>query len=368
MKCLLIYGTRPEAIKLAPVVEELKRQAGVQPVICVTAQHRSMLDQVNSLFGIQADYDLDLMKHDQTLADVSAQVLTAVSPVIAREAPDWVIVQGDTTTVALAALAAYYQGVKVAHVEAGLRTGDKRQPFPEEVNRRITGVLADLHFAPTESARQNLLREGIAPDTILVTGNTIVDSLQAIAKVPLEHEPAFLSELPEGRELILLTAHRRENFGRGLENIFNGVKQLAEKYSDRAQIVYPVHLNPNVKEPAYRLLDGVENITLTDPVDYHTLVHLLQRCKFVLTDSGGIQEEAPSFGKPVLVLRNTTERPEGITEGVAQLVGSEDAERIFIEASRLLDDSERYFQMSTGENPYGDGRASQRIVERLLAA
>jgi UDP-N-acetylglucosamine 2-epimerase (non-hydrolysing) len=366
MKILVVYGTRPEAIKLAPVIQEFKKHPEAQTVICITAQHRAMLDQVNQLFDIHVDHDLDLMLPEQTLADVSARVLSHVSPVLEEEKPDWVLVQGDTTTVALTALAAFYQGVRVAHVEAGLRTGDKQQPFPEEVNRRITSVLADVHFAPTENARQNLLQEGIVPESIEVTGNTIVDSLHAMAKLPLEVEPDFLAELPAGREVILLTAHRRENFGRPHENVFTAVRQLAEKYADRVHVVYPVHLNPNVKEPAYRILEDLENVTLTSPVDYHTFVHLLQRCKFVLTDSGGIQEEAPSFGKPVLVLRNTTERPEGIEAGIARLVGASDPELIFREASRLLDDDEVCQRMSTGKNPYGDGKASDRIVSRLL--
>jgi UDP-N-acetylglucosamine 2-epimerase (non-hydrolysing) len=367
MKILIVYGTRPEAIKLAPVIRECEHHPEVELVVCVTAQHRSMLDQVNRLFDIKIDYDLDLMQPDQGLAEVSARVLSNISPVIEAEKPDWVLVQGDTTTVALTALAAYYQGVRVAHVEAGLRTGDKRQPFPEEINRRITGVLADMHFAPTESARQNLLREGIDPSAIEVTGNTIVDSLLAMASLPLVDEPEFLAGLPDEKEVVLLTAHRRENFGQPLENVFSAVKQLARKYSDRIQVIYPVHLNPHVNKPAYRMLGDVENVTLIPPVDYHTFVHLLQRCKFVLTDSGGIQEEAPTFGKPVLVLRSTTERLEGIEAGIACLVGAEDPDLILREASRLLDDADVYQRMSTGENPYGDGKASGRIVSRLLA-
>jgi UDP-N-acetylglucosamine 2-epimerase (non-hydrolysing) len=290
-----------------------------------------------------------------------------VAPVIERESPDWVVVQGDTTTVALTALAAFYQGVRVAHVEAGLRTGDKHQPFPEEINRRMTGVLADLHFAPTASAKENLLREGIALQSITVTGNTIVDSLQAMAQLPLETEPEFLASLPAEKEIVLLTAHRRENFGKPLENIFSAVKTLAEKYNKRIEIVYPVHLNPNVQNPAQRLLGGVENIRLTPPIDYHSFVHLLKRCKFVLTDSGGIQEEAPTFGKPVLVLRNATERQEGIEAGIARLVGASDSALIVKEASKLMDDEQLCKQMASAQNPYGDGQASRRIAERLVA-
>lgn len=367
MKILLVFGTRPEAIKLAPVVAELKKYSEIQTVVCVTAQHRGMLDQVIQLFNINVDYDLDLMLPNQTLADLSARVLTQISPVIEKENPDWLIVQGDTTTVALTALAAYYQGVRTAHVEAGLRTGDKRQPFPEEVNRRITSVLADVHFAPTERARKNLLAEGIATDQIEVTGNTIVDSLQMISRMPLVERPTVLSEVSDEAELILLTAHRRENFGKPMENIFLAVKRLAESYTNKIHVLYPVHLNPNVQEAAKRILGGVENVTLTPPVDYHTLVHLLQRCKFVMTDSGGIQEEAPSFGKPVLVLRNATERPEGIEAGIARLVGTRDPDKIFEEARRLLEDSEAYQRMSSAQNPYGDGKAAERIAKVLVS-
>jgi len=366
MKILVVYGTRPEAIKLAPVIQELKKYPEVETVICVTAQHRTMLDQVNQLFGIEVDFDLDLMLPNQTLAELSGRVLSKVSPVIEAEKPDWVIVQGDTTTVALTALAAYYQEVRVAHVEAGLRTGNKRQPFPEEINRKITGVLADLHFAPTESARQNLLNEGIESNFIEVTGNTIVDSLQTMVKLPLSIEPEFLENLSDDREVVLLTAHRRENFGKPLENVFSAVKELAEKFADQIQIVYPVHLNPNVQEPAYRILGETENVSLISPIDYHTFVHLLERSKFVITDSGGIQEEAPSFGKPVLVLREATERPEGIEAGIAKLVGTDDRDLIVEQASILIENSEEFHRMSSRENPYGDGQAAKRIVQKLV--
>jgi UDP-N-acetylglucosamine 2-epimerase (non-hydrolysing) len=367
MKILIVYGTRPEAIKLAPVIQEINKLPDVQTTVCVTAQHRGMLDQVNRLFNLKIDHDLDLMLPDQSLAEVSARVLTHITPVIDQEAPDWVVVQGDTTSAALTALAAYYMNVPVAHVEAGLRTGDKRQPFPEEINRRMTAILADLHFAPTQQARKNLLDEGVAPETIEVTGNTIVDSLQAMAKLPLEHPPKFLNKLPQDQELILLTAHRRENFGQPLENIFKAVKRLAEIFTGRVHFLYPVHLNPRVQEPAHRLLDGIPNVTLTEPLDYHTFVHLLQRCKFVLTDSGGIQEEAPSFGKPVLVLREVTERHEGLEAGIARLVGASSTDRIVAQASLLLDDPDLYHQMSTGKNPYGDGHAAERIAGKLTS-
>lgn len=366
MKILVVYGTRPEALKLAPVIQELKKHTGVKTVICVTAQHRSMLDQVNQLFEIDVDYDLDLMQPDQTLSEVSAGVLSNVSPVIAAETPDWVIVQGDTTTVALTALAAYYQGVRIAHVEAGLRTGDLRQPFPEEANRRITSVLADWHFAPTEQAKRNLLAEGISTEKIEVTGNTIVDCLQAMAELPMETEPEFLENIPAEKTVVLLTAHRRENFGEPLENVFAAVKMLAEKYADQIQIVYPVHLNPHVQEPANRILGNLKNVSLIAPLDYHSFVTLLKRCKFILTDSGGIQEEAPSFGKPVLVLRDATERQEGIEAGIARLVGTQDPKLIVEQASMLIENAEEYGRMSSGKNPYGDGKAAQQIVRRLI--
>lgn len=363
---LVVFGTRPEAIKLAPVIHALRaRPERFRVRVCVTAQHRQMLDSVLQRFAIAPDYDLDLMRPNQSLCQTAAGVFQHLEPVLQREQPNWVLVQGDTTTVATAALAAFYTGARVAHVEAGLRTYDKRQPFPEEVNRRVASVIADLHFAPTERARQNLLREGIAASAIHVTGNTVVDALRWIVQQP--PPPALAHYTPsDGRRLVLITAHRRENFGRGLENICLAVRDLAQAFPD-VHFVYPVHLNPNVQAPARRLLSDLTNVTLTDPLDYASMAHLMQRATLILTDSGGIQEEAPTFGKPVLVLRETTERPEVIEAGVAQLVGADRA-RIVAEAARLLTDAEAYARMARAVNPYGDGRASERIADILARA
>ena len=370
-KVLTIFGTRPEAIKLAPVIRELERQAGdggPESIVCVTAQHRQMLDQVLELFGIVPDYDLNVMEGNQTPTQVAAAVLARLEPILRDVRPDWVLVQGDTTTVAAASLAAFYARTRVGHVEAGLRTHDKWQPFPEEINRRVAGVIADLHFAPTERARQNLLAEGVPAERILVTGNPVIDALQWVAAQPLgEGEPGFDRELLEkgdGR-LILVTAHRRENLGAPLENICLALRDLAERYEGRLRIVYPVHLNPNVWGPVHRLLGGVRNITLTPPLDYLPLVHLLKRVHLVLTDSGGIQEEAPGLGKPVLVLREVTERPEAVEAGTVRLVGTDRA-RVVAETVRLLEDEEAYARMARAVNPYGDGKAAGRIVGGLL--
>jgi UDP-N-acetylglucosamine 2-epimerase (non-hydrolysing) len=372
IKVLSIFGTRPEAIKLAPVLKELERSPQrVQSVVCVTAQHRQMLDQVLSLFAIRADHDLDVMQASQTPTQVAASVLTRLEPVLAREKPDWVLVQGDTTTVMAASLAAFYAQVRVGHVEAGLSTCDKWQPFPEEINRRVAGVAADLHFAPTAWARDNLLREGVSPTAIHVTGNPVIDALQWVAAQPV---PPSLSHWLEerrllrgaGPRLILVTAHRRENFGQPLEQICRAVRELAARYADEVCLLYPVHLNPNVQEVAYRLLGNLPNVILTEPLDYLTLVQVLRRTALVLTDSGGLQEEAPGLGVPVLVLRDVTERPEGVEAGTVRLVGS-DQERIVAETARLLDHPEEYARMAQAINPYGDGRAAKRIVEALFA-
>ena len=369
MRVLSIFGTRPEAVKMAPVVQALASVPQIEARVCVTAQHREMLDQVLSLFKITPDYDLNLMRPNQTLSGLTAEILTHIDPVLAEVSPDWILVQGDTTTVMAAALAAFYRGIKVGHVEAGLRTGDKRQPFPEEINRRIAGTLADLHFAPTELSRQNLLREGVDPRRIAVTGNTDIDALLQITKM---EEPAVVKtwlkdwKIGEGqRRLALVTAHRREAFGAPIESICKGLKALAEHYGDSLQFVYPVHLNPNIQEPVHRLLGAVPNIHLLPPLDYLPLVHLMKRATIVLTDSGGIQEEATGLGKPTLVLREKTERPEGVDAGVLKLVGT-DEQRIFSEASRLLDDEQAYAQMAHAANPFGDGHAAEKIVKALL--
>ncbi len=371
MKVLSVFGTRPEAVKLAPVVRRLATTAGIVSRVCVTAQHRQMLDQVLRLFEIRPDYDLDLMREDQGLAELSAAIFTHLDPVYEDFKPDWVLVQGDTTTVAIAALLAYYRHIRVGHVEAGLRTFDKWQPFPEEINRRVAGITADLHFAPTEWTRQNLLREGIDDRLIAVTGNPVIDALQFVAQQPEPEEvKRLIGQLGvaggspgKGRRLVLVTAHRRENFGQPLEAVCEALKGLAER--DDIAIVYPVHLNPNVQEPVNRLLGGVPNIRLLPPLDYLPLVHLMKRATLILTDSGGIQEEAPAFGVPVLVLREVTERPEGVDAGTVKVVGTDTA-RILSEANCLLDDPAAYAKMAQAANPYGDGHAAERIVQALL--
>jgi len=361
MKLLFVFGTRPEAIKLAPVILQFARRArDVQCRTCVTAQHREMLDQVLTVFDLVPDHDLGIMEADQTPTGVAALVLSRLEPILRRERPDWVLVQGDTTTAAAAAMAAFYAGVRVAHIEAGLRTRDRSQPFPEEMNRRMIGTIADLHFAPTERARQNLLAECVDDAHILVTGNTVIDALRWIAaQRPLE------PRAPSRVKQVLLTAHRRENLGRPLENICLAVRRIARRRPNSVQIVYPVHRNPHVMEPVHRLLGGVPGVTLTAPLDYAALVGTLEGAHLVLTDSGGLQEEAPAFGVPVLVLRDVTERPEGLEAGTARLVGT-DPDRIATEVFRMLDDPAAHRAMARAVNPFGDGRASERIVGALL--
>ncbi|HLE04887.1 MAG TPA: UDP-N-acetylglucosamine 2-epimerase (non-hydrolyzing), partial [Anaerolineales bacterium] len=341
LRALSIFGTRPEAIKLAPVLNLLKQTPGVESIVCITAQHREMLDQVLGLFEIHPDYDLDIMRPAQPLAELSAAVFRGLEPVLEEVAPDWVLVQGDTTTVMCAALLAYYHRVKIGHVEAGLRTGDKFQPFPEEVNRQVLGAVGDLHFAPTDWARDNLLREGIPAERIVVTGNTVIDALLEMVTRPVDLSAGPLAGVDDSQQIILVTAHRRENFGDPLERIFKALRSIATAYSGKATLIYPVHLNPNVQEPAHRLLGGVPNIRLIEPVDYLSMVHLMKRAHLILTDSGGIQEEAPALGKPVLVLREKTERPEALQAGTAVLVGT-DSERIVRETRRLLDDPQAH--------------------------
>jgi UDP-N-acetylglucosamine 2-epimerase (non-hydrolysing) len=365
VKILSVFGTRPEAVKMAPIVKLLAHTSGIESRVCVTAQHRQMLDQVLKLFEITPDYDLDLMRPDQSLAELSAAIFTHLDPVLADFKPDWVLAQGDTTTVAIASLLAYYRRIKFGHVEAGLRTHDKWQPFPEEVNRRIAGVTADLHFAPTEWSRQNLLREGISDEIIRVTGNPVIDALRFASTQlePQEIDQLITAKL-KTKKLLLVTAHRRENFGQPLDNICHALLELAARGD--VEIVYPVHLNPNVQEPANRLLKGVEHITLLPPLEYLPLVHLMKRATLILTDSGGIQEEAPAFGIPTLVLRDVTERPEGVESGTLKLVGTE-TNSIVRQAQRLLEDESAYAEMSKAVNPYGDGHAAEKIVETLLS-
>jgi UDP-N-acetylglucosamine 2-epimerase (non-hydrolysing) len=366
MKILSVFGTRPEAVKMAPIVKLLAETAGVESRVCVTAQHRQMLDQVLDLFHIQPEYDLNLMRDNQSLAALSASIFTHLDPVLTDFKPDWVLAQGDTTTVAITSLLTYFHRIKFGHVEAGLRTHDKWQPFPEEINRRVAGVVADLHFAPTEWSKQNLLNEGINEATIKVTGNTVIDALQFVAKQPEPDEvKQLISNHLISKKLILVTAHRRENFGEPLEHICRALLDLAKRGD--VEIVYPVHLNPNVQEPVNRLLANKEHITLLPPLDYLPLVHLMKHATLILTDSGGIQEEAPAFGIPTLVLRDVTERPEGVAAGTVKLAGTESS-RIVEDAQRLLDDESAYAEMSKAANPYGDGHAAEQIVRALLAS
>ncbi len=375
LRVLSVIGTRPEAVKMAPVVQRLAQTPGIESLVCVTAQHREMLDQVLNLFDIVPDVDLDLMQPNQSLAQITASIFTDLDPVLRRLKPDWVLAQGDTTTVMATALLAYYNQIKFGHVEAGLRTGDKFQPFPEEINRMVAGVAADLHFAPTEWSRQNLLKENIPAEKIIVTGNPVIDALQQVAEKPTPPEiEQLLGELGIGqlgdggigsRKLITVTAHRRENFGEPLENIFVALKTLAGIYGKTLHIVYPVHLNPNVKDVVYPRLSGIPNITLLSPLDYLPMVHLMKHSTLVLTDSGGLQEEAPGLGVPVLVMRAVTERPEGLAAGTVKLVGTETA-NIVAETRNLLDNLAEYDKMARATNPYGDGHAAERIVQAIL--
>lgn len=370
MKILSVFGTRPEAIKMAPVIKELEKYPeSFQSVVCVTAQHRQMLDQVLELFEIRPSYDLDIMKPGQDLFDVTCNVLQGLKPVLDKEKPDIVLVHGDTTTTMAASLAAFYSRIRVGHVEAGLRTGNKLAPFPEEVNRRVAGVLADLHFAPTERAKGNLLAEGVDERLVTVTGNTVIDALLTVAD-RVHHDVALRSRfeaqfsfLDPGKRLILVTGHRRENFGDGFEQICHALAEIAEAVPD-VEILYPVHLNPNVQEPVRRLLGHSRRIHLIEPLDYLPFVYLMERSYLIITDSGGVQEEAPSLGKPVLVMRDTTERPEAVEAGTVKLVGA-DRGRIVSEALLLLNDKAAYDAMRRAHNPYGDGRAASRIVEVL---
>jgi UDP-N-acetylglucosamine 2-epimerase (non-hydrolysing) len=382
-KILTIFGTRPEAIKMAPVIKALEMHPDrFTSRKCVTAQHRQMLDQVLNLFQIKPDYDLDIMKPDQNLFDVTCNVLLSLKSVLEKDRPDLVLVHGDTTTTMAASLAAFYSGITIGHVEAGLRTHNKQAPFPEEINRRLAGVVTDLHFAPTMTAQNNLLREGVSADTIFVTGNTVIDALlMTLEKIRSENlEPKIIGDLLEsfpslskvfrnnrqkekGSRLILVTGHRRENFGQGFENICRALKEIAAKHAD-VQIVYPVHLNPQVQEPVRRILSESDSIHLIAPVDYLAFVYLMYRSYIIITDSGGVQEEAPSLGKPVLVMRDTTERPEAIAAGTAKLVGT-DYDAIVHNVSLLLGDNTAYQIMAQAVNPYGDGKACGRIIKAL---
>jgi UDP-N-acetylglucosamine 2-epimerase (non-hydrolysing) len=364
-RALVVIGTRPEAIKLAMVVHTM-RAAGIDVRVCVTGQHREMLRPTLDLFGIAPDYDLDLMTPGQTLSTLTSAALAGTTGVIELAQPSWVVVQGDTTTALAASLAAFYRGVPVAHVEAGLRTNDKRRPFPEEANRRLIDDLSDLYFAPTERARRNLIQERRPPSAVRVTGNTGIDALHHVLSLPSKGAAAVLRGISPHRRIVLVTAHRRESFGPGIAAICRALVRLAADVDD-IEIVYPVHLNPNVRDPVHEQLSTRDRITLLPPLDYVSLVHLMRAATLILTDSGGIQEEAPSLGRPVLVLRDVTERPEAIEAGCARLVGTNES-RIVREASRLLEDPAAYRRMAHIANPFGDGRSSERIAQTLAAA
>lgn len=369
-KLLIIFGTRPEAIKMAPLVKAFQKENSFETKVCVTAQHRQMLDQVLNFFEITPDYDLDLMKPNQNLYTLTADIITELKKVLDDFKPDFVFVHGDTTTTMASSIAGFYAGAKVCHIEAGLRTFDKYAPFPEEINRKVTGCIADYHFAPTQKSKENLLAERVDEKSILVTGNTVIDALMfSSKKVKNIHnsEIGVLKNIVEkDKKLILVTGHRRENHGQGFINICEALKEIAIRNTD-VQIVYPVHLNPNVKEPVYNILSGINNVKLIDPLSYPAFVWLMNESFMIITDSGGVQEEAPSLGKPVLVMRDTTERPEAVEVGTVILVGT-DKEKIIVESEKLLKDEVEYRKMSTLHNPYGDGKACEKIINFLKIA
>lgn len=361
-KVMTIFGTRPEAIKMAPLVLELQKQSEwIEPIVTVTAQHRQMLDQVLDMFGIRPDYDLNVMRERQTLAGITIRALEGIDNVMRKVKPDLVLVHGDTTTTFVASLAAFYNQIAIGHVEAGLRTWNKYSPFPEEMNRQLTGVLADLHFAPTQKAYDNLIRENKKPESIFITGNTAIDALKTTVKDDYHHD--ILDQIGNDR-MILLTAHRRENLGETMRGMFRAIKRLVQDHDD-VQVVYPVHLNPAVREAALDVLDDDPRIHLIEPLDVFDFHNFAARAYLILTDSGGVQEEAPSLGVPVLVLRDTTERPEGLEAGTLKLAGT-DEETIYRMAAELLNDQNEYEKMAKASNPYGDGQASKRIVEAVL--
>jgi len=363
-KVLTIFGTRPEAIKMAPLVKALQADPGVECKVAVTAQHREMLDQVLQLFAISPDYDLHIMQAGQTLYDITTKALSGLQDVLLREKPDLVLVHGDTTTTFAGALAAYYQQIPVGHVEAGLRSGDKYSPFPEEMNRRLTGSLADIHFAPTETAAQNLQREGQRTETIYITGNTVIDALLATVRLDYTFQEPQLQKLQaDGQRVILVTTHRRENLGEPMRQMYLAMRDIVREFPD-VVLVFPVHKNPAVRKVVDEVLGGQERVILVEPLDYEPFANLMQRSHLVLTDSGGLQEEAPALGKPVLVLRENTERPEAVIAGTVQLVGTQ-REKVYSTTKRLLTDHNAYQRMAQAVNPYGDGKASLRICQAL---
>ena len=370
IKVLAIFGTRPAAIKMAPVVLAMQDDPSFEVEVCVTGQHREMLNQMIDLFSLQVKYRLDMMKSNQGLAELLSRLIQELDSIVLQAKPDWILVQGDTTTCLAGALVGFYNQVKVGHVEAGLRTGDLLAPYPEEGNRALVSKVATLHFVPTQNARENLLSENISLKNIVVTGNTVIDSLLWVAKNlqwreqwKASFEPKLVQILQTGEKIILITGHRRENFGEAFLNICRAIRELAIKYPDW-QFIYPVHLNPNVQKPVTSILSGIENIHLLVPLNYELFIYVMKQARFILTDSGGVQEEAPSLGKPILVLRDKTERPEGVRAGVAKLVGTR-VEAIFHAVSALIDDDVIYEQMANAVNPYGDGQAASRILEAL---
>lgn len=363
---MTVFGTRPEGIKMAPIIKELEKREDVESIICVTAQHREMLDQVLKIFDIEPDYDLNIFEPGQSLTKITTRALEGLERVIAKEKPDVLLVQGDTTTVFSGALAAFYQGVKVGHVEAGLRSGNIYSPYPEEANRMLTGILAEYHFCPTIRNKENLLRENYPEDKLYITGNTVIDALQYVVKDEYIFDNGLLNKIDyENKRVILLTSHRRENIGKAMENIFSAVNDIVNKYDD-VEVVFPVHLNPRVREIAKGILGSNEKVHLIDPLDYEPFTNLMNRVYLVVTDSGGLQEEAPTLGKPVLVVREETERPEGIEAGTAKLVGTE-YKSVYDNLDFLLSNEAEYTKMAKAVNPYGDGTAAKKIVDILLS-
>ncbi|MEY8303794.1 non-hydrolyzing UDP-N-acetylglucosamine 2-epimerase [Anaerosalibacter bizertensis] len=365
LKVMTVFGTRPEGIKMAPIVKVMENTKEIENIVCVTAQHREMLDQVLDIFEIKPDYDLNIFKPGQTLTGITTKALEGLEKVIVETKPDLLLVQGDTTTVFAGALAAFYQKVKVGHVEAGLRSGNLYSPYPEEANRKLTGIVTNFHFAPTNESRENLLREGYPEEKIFITGNTVIDALFHVVKEDYIFEDDLLNSIDfENKRVILLTSHRRENLGKPMENIFKAIDGITKKYND-VEVIFPVHLNPKVRNIAHKVFDGNKDIHLVEPLDYEPFTNLMSKCHIVVTDSGGLQEEAPSLGKPVLVVREETERPEGIEAGTAKLVGTS-KENISKELDLLLSNKEEYKKMANAVNPYGDGKASERIVKVIL--
>ena len=366
LKLMTVFGTRPEAIKMCPLVLEMGKYPDyIEPIVAVTAQHREMLDQVLELFNIKPDYDLNIMASGQTLYDITTKALNGLKEVIEEAKPDMVLVHGDTTTTFAGALAAFYAQVPVGHVEAGLRTGNKYSPYPEEMNRKLTGSIADMHFAPTSTSKANLLKENVNPETILVTGNTVIDALETTVKADYEFADAEFNKIfARGNRLILMTTHRRENLGEPMRNVYKALRKVLETHAD-VEAIFPVHKNPKVREIVQEELGGLDRVHLIEPMDYEPFANLMGKVDIVLTDSGGIQEEAPALGKPVLVLRDTTERPEAVDAGTVKLIGTE-YEDVLRETNSLLDDAEHYKKMAEATNPYGDGKACERIIRAIL--